>query len=107
MSAPKNSDVSNDKRLPGKNVRSPALVFEFGRIRFTLDYFLNCETCRLDVSPDLRGLKKEKVHRYRMTPQFLFMSCTNAHVEGEEKRAARLQHSVHFAQHYGQQFIWK
>src|SRR6266550_9091958 len=80
------------------------LVLHF-RIRRSLDDLFDYETSCFKAALDFRRLEKEEIHRDRMTPQFLFVSRSVAHVERKEKLPARLQHSSHLAKNRGQKFI--
>src|SRR6266849_10467445 len=96
---------STSRWFPGKNVCPSTLVLHFRRIRRSLDDLFNRESCCLKMTLDFRRLKEEKIHRDWMAPQFLLVSTTIAHVERQEERPARLQHSLHFSKEQGQKFI--
>src|SRR5882672_2549542 len=95
---------STSRWFSGKDVRPSALVLHFRRIRRSLDDLFNGKPCCLKVTLDFGRLKKEKIHRDPMTPQFFLVSRSFAHVECKEKLPARLYYSRHFPEDRGQKF---
>lgn len=94
-------ELSNRYGFPRPNVRPSTLVFHFRRIRLALDDFLDCESRRLQVAPNLGWLKIEEVHGNRAIPQLVVVRGLISDVKCKQKQTASFQHPKHLPKYGG------